>query len=219
MKGLRFIDSQIQMPLTPLPVRTVVATVSTGAVMLSPGSRLTEASLQTSEPVTDVVAPTLMHLGGVGAAAKVHPGARLWGPKGARERSPKVPWSHILGVDPWPHAAELAPFEVAGAPSFNEVVFLHRPSRTLLVSDLAFNILDSKGIGGRIIFGLFGTYRRFGVSRLYLRGVKDRGAFAASVKRLVAEPFENLVPSHGTPLQGGAQQALIQAMKERGVPV
>src|SRR5688500_3944776 len=93
---LAFLDSTKRVPLMALPVRTVVVTLGTGKVLLSPGSELSLQQLQGAGDVTDVVVPSLFHLGGAPRALEAFPRARLWGPRGARQARPRLPWGGIL---------------------------------------------------------------------------------------------------------------------------
>lgn len=161
---------------------------------------------------------TSFHTGGIKAASAAHPNARLWGPAGVREKLSELKWA-VLGTEPWPFEDALRPMPIEGMPKFNEWAFLHPDSRTLLVSDLVFNITDPKGFGAPLIYSIFGTYRRFAVSRLFLRFVTDRAQFEASLKRLVALDFANLVPSHGDAVIGNAREQLVAALHERKIAV
>lgn len=215
--GLEWIDSTVQMPLMALPVRTVLIPVPGGRVMLSPASTLTREALARAGAVTDIVAPSLFHTGGMRAAAAAHPGARLWGVRGAAQKVPELRWSGVLGQDAWPHEDVLGAYPLEGVPGANECLFLHRPSGTLLAADLVFNLTRARGLGAWLILTLFGTYRRLGVSRLFMRMVKDRRAFEASLARIAALDFERLVTSHGEVVLSGGRARLLEALRERGV--
>ncbi|QRK09688.1 hypothetical protein JQX13_06045 [Archangium violaceum] len=197
----------------------MIAPLASGRVLLSPASTLTQEALLRAGPVTDIVAPNLFHTGGIQAASAAHPQARVWGPPGCREKQPGVTWHGLLGKDPWPHEGELPVFQVEGMPGFHEHVFLHKASRSLLVSDLVFNVVDARGLGAWLIFSLFGTYRRLGVSRLFLRYAKDRPAFESSLKKITALEFDHLLPGHGAVVMNDGRAALIGALRERGVRV
>jgi glyoxylase-like metal-dependent hydrolase (beta-lactamase superfamily II) len=86
----------------------------------------------------------------------------------------------------------------------------------LLVSDLVFNIQEPRGIGAWLILGLFGTYRRFGASRLFLSAVKDRAAFLESLQRIAALDFAHVAPGHGSVVSEEGKQKLLAALRERG---
>ena len=67
----------------------------------------------------------------------------------------------------------------AGAPRLNEVVFLHRRSRTLLLTDLAFNVQPGASNRARIFHWLVGATGRFGPHRLVRTMIRDRAAARA----------------------------------------
>ncbi|AKI98949.1 hypothetical protein ATI61_106329 [Archangium gephyra] len=213
---LKFIEVELQMPLMMLPVRTSLIELERARVLWSPASTLTEAQLREAGEVTDIIAPNLLHGGGMKAAAAAHPRARLWGPAGIKEKFPELSWHGVLGADPWPYDDELRHVALRGMPDFNESVFLHHRSKVLLVSDLVFNIEESRGLGPWLILHLFGTYRRLAVSRLFLRRVKDRAAFQESIERLAALDFSHVAPAHGRVVSEEGKQKLLAALRERG---
>jgi hypothetical protein len=84
-------------------------------------------------------------------------------------------------------ARELDQALVGGAPSLNEVVFLHRASRTLLCLDLCFHVRPPKGLVTQLFMRANGAWDRFGPSRLFRYGiVKDRRALRGSLDRILA---------------------------------
>jgi hypothetical protein len=163
------------------------------------------------------VAPSLLHTAGMKSAAAAHPGARLWGPPGVREKHPELKWHGVLGVDPWPYESDLPFVALAGMPKVKEHVFLHKPSQALFVTDLAFNLTDPKGAGARLIYSLFGTWRRFAVSRLFLLYAKDRAALGRSLEPIAALDFRHVVPSHGEAMLDDGKARLLAAFRERGL--
>ena len=213
---ISYLESVKTMPLLALPVRSALVTLPSARVLISPGSMLTEAQLQSAGAVTDVVSNSLFHTAGVARAAAAHPTARLWGPSGAREKHPELPWHGILGQDAWPYEAELAHVALGGMPKVGESVFVDRASRTLYVSDLIFNLVDASGVGPWIILLLFGTYRRFAVSKFFAMQIKDRAAFTASMKQLLALDFDAIAPGHGDLVERDGKAKLTAALAERG---
>jgi len=217
LPGLTLVHSTVSLPGMALPVTSVLVAAGQARILVSPGSRLSAAQLQGLAPVTDLVAPSLLHTAGMPGAAAALPTARLWGPPGAAARDPRVQWSATLGETPWPFDEEVALFPIEGMPKVREFVLLHRPSRTLLLTDLAFNLVDARGLGARIALGLFGTWRRFAVSRLYLSMVRDRGAFKRSLAPLLSAEFDHVLPSHGAPIFNEGKARLHAALAERGL--
>ena len=78
------------------------------------------------------------------------------------------------------------------------MVFLHRPSRSLLVTDLLFNMTAPDNWMTGLALRLMGTYKRLGPSRLLRwRLTKDRRALKAGVERMLAWDFVRVIPGHG----------------------
>jgi hypothetical protein len=213
---ISYLDSVVPLPLMPLPVRTPVVHLANADVLISPGSRLTPAQFASAGRITDLVGPSFLHLGGMRQAIACLPGARVWGPEGAKVRRKKIAWSGELSAATWPYQDELPMLELGGMAKVREVLFFHRASRTLIVTDLCFNLLDAHGLGARFILGLFGTYQRLGVSRLFLRFVTDRALFEASLRTLFAWEFDDIAISHGRQVEGGGRARLLAALQERG---
>lgn len=210
------LETSRRMPLMELPLRTTVLQLGAGRVMFSPSSTLSFEELQRAGEVTDIVVPNMMHDSGfTEATRRAHPNARLWGPARKGRFAPQA----LLGRDRWPYEDELSLCGIDGQAAFHEFVLVHHATRTLLVGDLAFNLVDAQGLGARLFLGMFGTYRRFGVSRLFLRYVRDRTAFTRSLQAILAHDFDRLIPTHGAILEGDANPKLRTALAERGVSI
>ncbi|OQW46816.1 MAG: hypothetical protein A4S09_02605 [Proteobacteria bacterium SG_bin7] len=216
MNDLEFLDSVKVMPLMKLPVRSTIVNLNDAKILLSPGSALTKAQYQNIRGVTDIVATSLLHWAGVPLALSIFPNARVWGHSKVQAAHEGVIWTHELNENTWSHQAELPTIEIKGIPKVGEFVFYHKKSKTLIVSDFAFNMTSVRGIGPLIILNLFGTYRRFAVSKFFLKFMEDRNAFEASLGEVFSYDFENLVVSHGDPVMGSAKDKLAAAFRERG---
>lgn len=209
LQNITLLHSVVKMPLMALPVCTPVVHLKNGShILISPGSQLHRDTLRALPNVTDIVAPNLFHLAGVPKAASIFNQARIWGVLGASEKRKDIKWSHQLFKDNWPYQDELAAFAIDGMPKVNEVLFIHRESKSLIITDLAFNLHNMKGFGAWLILHLFGTYNRFAISRFFLSAVKDQQAFRKSIERVLAEPFDNIIVSHGDHIYGQGRDAL-----------
>ena len=218
LPGLSFIERVLTIPGgLRLPVRTTVVDLPGARVVLSPTSKLSVDEWRALDDVTDLVATNLSHAAGMKRAAEAFPNARLWGPKGVERKYPALKWTGILGEATWPYEQALAARFIDGMPKSNEWVFVHRASGTLVASDLVFHVVDAEGLMARVMFGLFGTWRRFAVSRLFLMLVKDRAALRASLKALLAEEFESVATGHGALVIGDGKRRFVAALRERGL--
>lgn len=213
------LDDNLKMPLLLLPIKMTLVRLQTGVVLISPLPNIERFTTQINAfgKVTDIVAPNLYHNLGIPKASEIYPNARLWGAPGFRQKLPNINWHQEITSGNWPYQQELAVIFIEGMPKMNEVVFIHRNSKTLVVTDLCFNHIHGKGLGYWIIFNLFGTYKRFAVSKLFLKMVKDRKAFIKSVHMLLSEEFDKIVIPHGEIITNNGREKLQEAMLERGI--
>jgi hypothetical protein len=163
-------------------------------------------------PVRHVVAPNRFHHLFVDEYRAVYGEALLWAAPGLPEKRKDVRFDGVLGDEPnlgW--AGTLDQLHVKGAATLNEVVFLHRESRTLLLNDLAMNFRGVPGGFTSLWLRLMGVHERFGVSRLIRSTFRDRAAARESLDALLRWDFERIVMSHGLVLPSHGKRLLREA--------
>ena len=97
-----------------------------------------------------------------------------------------------------------------GAPTLNEVALFHPSSRTLVLTDLAFNVAADGG-RARWFHRLVGATGRFGPHRIIRLSIRDRQAARASLEAMRAWDFDRVIVSHGDVLERGGKAAFEQA--------
>jgi hypothetical protein len=93
----------------------------------------------------------------------------------------------------------------------SEVVFFHRKSRTLIVSDTAHNFAPGVPVGTRMAFTMLGGWRGFRTTMLDRVVTRDRQRARASLDRVLAWDFDRVVVCHGAVLETGGKAALAHA--------
>jgi Domain of unknown function (DUF4336) len=160
-------------------------------------------------PVRYAVAPNRVHHLYAGDVATAYPGARLWIGPGLETKRPDLRYVAILGDEAPPEwRGQVDQTFFAGRPYENEVVFLHRASRTLVMCDLAFNFGPSAPLVTRIWMSLILSYGRFGPSKLDPLLIRDRAAARASLERILAWDFDRVIVAHGDVLETGGHALL-----------
>ena len=134
---------------------------------------------------------------------------------GLKLKRPEIPWDAVLGKDPWPLGDELEVLPIDGIPSYGEVVFFHSASRTLITTDLFFNLKNVNKVGGKVVFGLMGTLNKFAVSRLVKLLTKSKVARNKSLEHMMAWNFDRLIMAHGEIVETNAKAHAASALKER----
>jgi len=195
--------------------RMTVVRLRDGGLWLHSPVRLdapTRAALDALGPVRAVVAPNLMHHFFVADYAAAYPTARVFAPPGLARKRPALRLDAVLSDAPPPEwAGELEQHLSQGAPYLNEVAFFHPPTRTLVLTDLAFNVVRPPvSWRARLFFALVGA-RGFGPHRVVKLTIRDRAAARRSLDRLLAWDFDRVTVTHGDVLETGGRAALAAA--------
>jgi len=192
--------------------RMSVVRVGDGDLLLHSPVSLDEAlraALARIGRVRWVVGPSLVHHLFLGDYASAFPEAELWGAPGLAEKRRDLRFERVLdGAAPpaWAGRVRYRLFE--GAPRINEVVFLHEPSRTLLLTDLAFNVQPGAKNRAKIFHRLVAADRRFGPHRILRAVIRDRDAARRSLADILTWDFDRVVVTHGDVLERGGPAAL-----------
>ncbi len=168
------------------------------------------AAVERLGKVTWIVAPNRMHHLHVRACGARWPEAAVLVASGVEKKL--ASGTALAPLESASFGSEVDTLTVAGAPSLAETVFLHKPSRTLVVTDLVFNIRATKGLLTPLVLTLVGARGRFAQSRAVRFMVKDRDAVAASFEAILAMDFDRIVMAHGEVLASGAKDALARVL-------
>lgn len=211
--GVWFLDEILRLPGGfRFPTRGALFALQDGSLMLiSPPPRIGEVARAVAAlgPVSAIVEPCANHHVGLAPARAAFPGARTFGPPGlARKLRGQPPVEPLPdgAAAPWAGTVETIPVE--GMPRLEETAFFHRPSGTLWLTDVAFNIRTSEHLPTRLFLRLNDALGRFGQSRIARSMVKDPDALRRTVERLLALRPARLLPAHGDPLEVDATRVL-----------
>ena len=204
-----------------LPIRMTVIRLASGGMWLHSPTRFDEklrAEIEAIGPLQHLVAPNIAHwtflkewqahCGGVTTSAA--PELR----KRAQVKAAGVRLDRDLTETPPPDwAEEIDQAIVPGALGFREVAFFHRPSRTLLLTDIIQNLEGEKLPFATRVFATV-TGARGGTTpfyvRLALRGRRKEAAEA--VRRMIAWAPERVIFTHGRFFERDGTRALTRAM-------
>ncbi|TKD03071.1 DUF4336 domain-containing protein [Polyangium fumosum] len=163
--------------------------------------------------VAYLVAPNRFHNLFLGAASARYPEARVFAAPRVQEKIPSVRIDEVLSAEPpaaWGGAVDLRLVE--GVPMVSEVVFLHHASRTLVVSDILFNIEKPEGLVSKLVYAALGTNGKLAMGREWPLIAKDRAALRASLREVAALDFDRLIMAHGEVVASGAKDRVQAAL-------
>jgi hypothetical protein len=160
-----------------------------------------------------LLAPNSMHWMFLAAAKARYPKARVLLPPSLKKKLGDLPFEplpesgHIQGL-----GQEIRLGQIQGAPSMTEHVFLHERSRSLVVSDLIFNIHDCRSFGMSCFLRVVGAWKKTAQSRMWRTLVKDRAAAARSATDILSWDFVRVVVAHGDVVEDDARERARRAL-------
>jgi hypothetical protein len=199
----------------PYPTRMTVVRLSDGSLaLISPvpiDDPLAQA-LGALGPVSHLLAPNRLHHLHLGAAQKRYPEARVLGAAGLAEKEPHLQ-IEPLEIERFPALrSTLAAQSIEGVPKISETVLFHRASRTLVVTDLLFNIETPPSWTTSVMLSMTGTRGRLAQSRVWSFLLEDRALARASCERLLEWDFDRLIVAHGNVVRSGAKPRVASAL-------
>lgn len=179
---------------------------------IQPNEALVEA-LNSLGTVKHIIAPNLYHYLFAAEFKAAYPGATLWATLGLQAKQLALAIDRILiSPSPWVELDSLffAGFQTLsprGPDPLAEWVFLHRPSRTLILTDTAFYFDASFPWLTQWMARLGGSYKTLRPSLLERLAIPDMAQVKASIQEVLQWDFERVVMAHGSIInQAGKQQ-------------
>lgn len=215
-EGLYLVDGPRRIAGVEIGTRMTVVVLPGGGLFLHspiPFDEDLAEELGALGPTAFLVAPNKVHHLWLAPWTERFPDATLYGAPGLAEKRRDLVFHRTLTADPPPDWADtLDQTLVGGIPHVNEAVFLHRPSRTLLLTDLAMNFPELPGGFLTMLFvrgmGLAGGVR---TSRLIRSLVRDRSALRTSLETILRWDFDRVVVTHGEVCAAGGRDAVRSA--------
>lgn len=195
-------EQDLRLPLGQrLPSRTTLVRLAGGGILMHSPLGFDEeaaAAIDDLGEVKAIVAPSCIHYLFLAAATKRWPSARVLGAPGLEKK--------VQGIafDPLPRDGvvdglgdDLVVRRIEGVPYITEHVFLDRRTRSLVVTDLVFNLHACPSFGMRLYLRCMGAWQRTAQSLIWRILTKDKAAAAESATAVLAWDFERVVVAHG----------------------
>lgn len=163
-------------------------------------------------PVKAVVAPNRFHHLYVRDFAEQFPNVPTFAAPGLQEKRPDLRFRNVLSDTPDPlWEGQIDQVVFRAMPLLNEVVFCHRATRTLLLTDLAFNVHNTASRLTRLLLQLDGAFGKFGVGHLEKRFIRDRSVARRCIDQVLAWDFDRIILAHGKVVETGGKEMLREA--------
>lgn len=170
-----------------------------------------KAEVDSLGSVSHIVAPNIYHHLYAGEWKDAYPEAMLHAATGLEKRRKDLAIDRVLAGEAHPGwDGSLQTMFLDGA-MLNETVFLHSPSRTLIVSDVIENFETSPHWPTRMYLKLGGIHGKPGLSRPLRLVFRDKRASRRSIDQMLDWDFDRIVLAHGDVIEKDGRDALREA--------
>lgn len=205
-RPLRFWGLEIGCRMTVLPLRD-------GLLLHSPID-IDPAEIEALGTPRWVLAPNRLHH--LYAGPWIERGLESWAAPGLPEKRADLRFDHVVEAECEPFGPEVLLIPLRCFELTNEVVVLHRPSRTLIVTDLVFHFTRDWPWLTRAGMWLTAAYPGCRASLIERIGMK-RAIARQEIARLLELDFDRLIMAHGAVISTGGKEALRSAYRWLGV--
>jgi hypothetical protein len=152
------------------------------------------------------VAPNALHYKHLKSFNALFPEIDIYGPSSL---TGKQPWlsEKILSLDSLNEKlkGQVLFFPILGNSLLDETAFYCRQSKSLIVTDLFFNMKNPMPLGRKWILSLVGAKNKIAQSKLVKNSIKDKEAYVRSVKPLGELDCQRIIVGHGHIVEGAAE--------------
>jgi hypothetical protein len=149
-------------------------------------------------PLAGMVAPNLFHHQFVSEWKAAFPEAKVLCVPGLETKRSDIKFDGVLeNVSPPEWRGQVDQLLIEGIPSYGEAVFFHRPSRTMIVSDLVFNYTPAMETSDP------GAAKGLGPHSRIRAAISDPSAARDSIEKVLRWPFERVILAHGEIVESG----------------
>jgi len=174
-----------------------------------------QAEIDSLGEVGFVVSPFRFHYMHLPEFAAAYPNAKFFAPPGLNmEKMKNVRFAGRLKDGPrleWKD--DLDQLVVKGNALDNEVVFFHKPSRSLIVADLCFNIPQDRSNFTSAVAGVLGVLGSLAPSRNFKVMTRNPSLVRQTIKRILKWDFERVILSHGNIVEVDAKAKFKEAFR------
>lgn len=214
--GVWVIERRVFLGGARLPSCSTVVDLGAGRLAIISPPADVAADVERLGTIVAIVAPNSFHYLHAPAWHGRYPAAALYVAPELPRRVAGFPLAAELSTDAAPLWGEALPFVVLGPDrGVSELIFFHRASRTLVLTDVASNIVDVVRATDRLAYRVSGMPRGFGPTRNSRRLLlRDRPRVRATLRAVMRWPFERIVVAHGAVVEHRAADVFVSAFAQ-----
>ncbi|AFY52700.1 hypothetical protein Riv7116_0088 [Rivularia sp. PCC 7116] len=166
--------------------------------------------------VSQIIAPNLYHHLSISDFKSIYPNAKIFAAPGLESKRPDIKIDDVLRQGTLGQEDEIEYFlfagfkilDLKGVSSLNEIVFFHRESQSLILTDTAFYFDDSFPFTTQLTMRVIGGYKKLEPSILEKLAIQEKAKVKESIQTVLNWDFERVIVAHGSILEKAAKEKL-----------
>ncbi|MGB3758936.1 MAG: DUF4336 domain-containing protein [Rivularia sp. (in: cyanobacteria)] len=166
--------------------------------------------------VDTIIAPNLYHHLSISDFKSIYSDAKIFAAPGLQFKRQDLKFDRILTQGKLGTQGEIEYFlfegfkilDFKGASPLNEIVFFHRESRTLILTDTAFHFDETFPFITQLTMKLIGGYKKLEPSILEKLAIREKQKVKYSIQKLLEWDFERVIVAHGSILENQVKEKL-----------
>ncbi len=172
--------------------------------------------------VQHIIAPNLYHYSFISKFKALYPNAIVWAVPGLQAKKPDLPISKIIErgtLGSW-DGLEYIFFDgfrtlgLSGFDSFNECVFFHSESRTLILTDAAVHFDKSFPALTQFASRVLGGHKKLSPTLLERVATTEKERVREAVKKMLDWDFERVIMAHGSVIEQDGKEKFQQGYEQ-----
>lgn len=201
---------------------TVIKLAGEGLLICSPVAldEALKAKIEALGEVRWLVAPNSLHHVFMKSWQEAYPAARTYAPPGLRKKRPDLRFDEDLtDLAPAAWGPEMDQVILRGNLITSEVVFFHRPSGTVIFTDLIQHFAPGWFTGWRAVVAKLDrmTAALPEVPQKFRNAFINRTAARKAIRQILEWPFDKVVMAHAPPVRSNGRAFIARAFRWLGV--
>jgi len=198
--------------------RMTVIRLGDGSLFLHspiPLTKQLQGRLEILGPVRYVASPNKFHHLFMGDYPRAYPNVRLYASPGLVEKRSDLRFQDVLRNSPepeWKDDLDQTIFSVSWL--MEEVIFFHRLSRTLILTDLGFHVPAQAPLILKVIAKMSGVYEKFGPAPFLKWTMNDRAAARQSFEKILSWDLDRILIAHGPGIETNGKEVFRKAFQK-----
>ena len=168
-----------------------------------------------------IIAPNLYHHLFISDFKSAYPDTQILAAPGLESKRQDINFDKIINQGKIGTQNEIEYFlfegfkvlDLKGASSLNEIVFFHRESQTLILTDTAFHFDETFPFITKLITRLIGGYKKLEPSILEKLAIGERQKVKNSIQTVLNWNFERVIVAHGSIIDNQGNEKLREGYK------